>query len=320
MATSTSAEPITAKAVTYTTWGGPEVIVIADRVVRPPAPGEIRMAVKAAALNPTDVLLRDPGYRDAALPMTPGMDAAGIVEAVGAGVDRFTVGDEVMAAVMPMRVEGGAQAASIVIPAESAVLKPTNLTLAEAATLPMNGLTALYALDHAGLAPGQTLAITGGAGWLASLAIPLAKRAGLRVVADAKRDEMDTVRDYGANIVIERGPDFAGAVRAMVSEGVDALLDTAVLEEGTFGAIKDGGVYIPVRGWDDRSAGRGIKIRPVLVYEVLERTDWLEMIRDLAEAGTLIARIAGEYAPEQIAQAQRALMAGGVRGRPVIVF
>ncbi len=108
-------------------------------------------------------------------------------------------GDRVMAAVLPERPEGGAQAGCIVVPAASAVKIPAGLDMNEAATLPMNGLTALYALEIAGLEPGGTLAVSGGAGYLASLAVPLAHQRGLRVIADARADEAETVRvvDHG---------------------------------------------------------------------------------------------------------------------------
>src|SRR3546814_11647378 len=95
---------------------------------------------------------------------------------------------------------------------------------------------------------------------------------------------------YGADVVVERGPDFADAVRREVPEGVDALLDTALLAETSFGAIRDGGVYLPVRGWGDKPAERGLAIRPVFVFEVLARTDWLELIRTLVAASEINLR------------------------------
>src|SRR3546814_1988541 len=87
--------------------------------------------------------------------------------------------------------------------------------------------------------------------------------------------------------------DFADAVRREVPEGVDALLDTALLAETSFGAIRDGGVYLPVRGWGDKPAERGIEIRPVFVFEVLERTDWLELLRNMVAASEIKLRVAG---------------------------
>ncbi len=312
--------PLTGKAITYKGRGGYEVIEILQRAVRPPAAGEVRLAVKAAAVNPTDLGLRTRGFGDPDALLVPGMDAAGGVESVGSGVTRLHAGEQVMAAVMPRRPEGGAQAQYIVVPAASVVPIPAGVSLAQASTLPMNGLTALRSLELAALQRGQVLGVSGGAGLLAHYAIALAKRQGLRVIADAKREETELVRSYGAEVVVERGSAFAEAVRREVPEGVDALLDTALLGEQAFGAIRDGGVYVPVRGWGDKPGERGIRIKPVFVFEVLERTDWLELLRSMVESGQIKLRVAAQYPPERVADAQRSLEAGGVRGRPVIVF
>lgn len=311
---------LSAKAVTYIGRGSYDVIHVREHAVRAPAAGEVRIQVKAAGVNPTDLLLREAGVADQTAPIIPGMDAAGIIESVGPGVSRLRPGDRVMTAVMPRRPEGGAQAEYIVAPAASVVVIPDKTSFAEAATLPMNGLTAFLALDLAGLAPGQCLAVTGGAGLLAYYAIAEAKRRGLRTIADAKDDDTERVRQYGADIVVPRGTAFAVEVRRAVPEGVDALLDTAVLGEASFAAIRDGGVYIPVRGWADKDPVPHLTIKPAFVYTVFERTDWLESLRDRIADGALALRVAGEYAPEQAADAQRALAAGGLRGRRVIMF
>jgi NADPH2:quinone reductase len=308
------------KAVTYPTHGGYDVIRIADRPVREPGAGEIRIDVKAADVNPSDLLQRDPGYGDAPGPWIPGWDAAGVVESVGAGVTRFRLGDRVMAIVSPIRAEGGAQIAQVTVSEKSVTSIPSALSFAQASTLPMNGLTALLGLELAGLAKGQTLAVSGGAGHLAQLVIALAKHQGLRVIADAKPSEKALVQSYGADVVVERGDGFCDAVRAAAPGGVDALFDTAVLLETSFPAIRDGGVYLPVRGWGKQPSERGILIKPVFVHTVVERTDWLELLRELADAGRFQLRVAGEYPPEKVADAQRAMAAGGLRGRAVIVF
>ena len=319
MTKQSSDQPLTGKAITYVGRGGYEVIEIRERAVRAPAAGEVRIAVKAAAVNPTDLLLRA-GAGDLTAPIVPGMDLAGIIESVGPGVLRLHAGEKVMAAVMARRPEGGAQSQYVVAPAASVVAIPEGVSLVQASTLPMNGLTALRALELASLEKGQFLAISGGAGLLACYAIAAAKRQGQKVVADAKPEETELVRSYGADVVVERGPGFAEAIRREVPEGVDALLDTAVLGEKSFAAVRDGGVYIPVRGWADKPSERGIRIKPVLVSECLERTEWLELLRDMVAAAEIKLRVAGEYAPEQIADAQRAVQAGGLRGRPVILF
>lgn len=313
-------QPLTGIAVTYNGRGGYEVIQTREREVRPPAAGEVRIQVKAAAVNPTDLLLRAAGAGAEGASIVPGMDAAGIVESVGAGVERLRPGDNVMAAVMPRRPEGGAQAQYIVVPAASVVPVPEGASFEEAATLPMNGLTALLALDHANVSRGQVLGVSGGAGLLAGYAIAAAKQRGLQVVADAKPEDIAWVKRYGADIVVPRGEDFAAAVRHALPEGIDALLDTAVLGERTFAAIRDGGVYLPLRGWAGKPAERGIQIKPVFVHEALERTGWLEQLREWVAARAITLRVTHTYAPQDAAAAQRSLQGGGLRGRPVIVF
>jgi NADPH2:quinone reductase len=309
------------KAIQYRGLGGYEVIEIGDRAVRAPGAGEVRINVKAAAVNPTDILLRDPGgYGNTLPPWTPGMDAAGIVESVGAGVAHVRAGDKVMAVVLPNRPEGGAQAAQVVVPAASVASIPNGVSFAQASTLPMNGLTALLGLELAGLKEGESLAVSGGAGYLARLVIGIARHRGLNVIADAKPSELERVRGYGASVVVPRGAGFCEAVRQAAPGGVDALFDTALLLEKSFPAIRDDGVYLPVRGWGDAPSERGIQIKPVFVSRAAERTEWLEQLRDLVSSGHLQLEVAAEYPPEQVADAQRSLAAGGLRGRPVIVF
>jgi NADPH:quinone reductase len=308
------------RAVVITKPGDLDVLEVADLPAHEAGEGQVRIAVKAAAVNPTDIGLRERGGGDEP-PWVPGMDAAGTVESVGGGVDRLQVGQEVMAAVSPRRPEGGAQQDLLVVPAASVVPIPDGATLVEAATLPMNGLTATRGLDMLGLNEGDTLAVTGGAGLLASYVIPLAKEQGLRVIADAKPEDEELVKSFGADVVVPRGEGFTDAVRDAAPGGADAVYDTALLRRDAFPAIKDGGQIVVVRGWDgDEVEERGIRVHPVFVAQVLERTAWLEHLRELASAGRLELRVAGEYPPERAAEAQRAMDSGGLRGRAVIVF
>ena len=308
------------RAVAIVEPGGPEVLRVVERDVRDPGPGEVRLAVRAAAVNPTDIALRERGDDTTPPPWVPGMDAAGTIESAGAGVDDLAVGDEVMAAVMPRRPEGGAQAELVVLPAASVVPIPPGATLAQAATLPMNGLTALRGLELLDLEPGETLGVTGGAGLLASYVIPLAKLRGLRVVADAGPADAELVRGFGADVVLPRGDDLPEAMLAAAPGGVDAVFDTAVLGRGIFPAIRTGGALAFVRTWDGDDVENGIEIHRVLVREVLERTDWLRELSDLAARGVLVLRVVSTFSPEQSADAHRQMEAGGLRGRAVIVF
>jgi NADPH:quinone reductase-like Zn-dependent oxidoreductase len=300
--------------------GGPDVLAVADRPVREADSGEVRIAVRAAAVNPTDIGLRERGADGLAPPWIPGMDAAGVVESIGSGVERLQIGEEVMAALTPRRPEGGAQAELIVVPAASVVPVPTGATLQQAATLPMNGLTARLGIEELGLEPGQSLAVAGGAGLLASYVIPLAKARGLRVIADAKPDDEDLVRSFGADVIVARGPGFVDAVREAAPGGVDGLYDTALLYREALPAIRDGGALVVVRGWDHGDSERDIEIHAIRVATVLERTEWLEELRGLASDGRIALRVAAEYPPEQAAEAQRVMAAGGLRGRALVVF
>lgn len=300
--------------------GGYEVLSVIDRPVREPGPGEVRIAVRAAAVNPTDSGLRTRGGGELPPPWTPGMDAAGTIESTGEGVEHLQIGEQVMTAVSPRRPEGGAQAELLLSPAASVVPIPDGATLEQAATLPMNGLTAMLGLDLLALKPGQTLVVTGGAGLLASYVIPLAKEQGLRVIADAKPDDEALVRSFGTDVVVSRGEGFVTDVRNAAPDGADGLYDTALLHETAFGAIRDSGSMIVVRGWQPEETERGIQVKPVMVSTALERTDWLEELRRLASEGRLQLRVAGEYPPEHAAEAERITDAGGLRGRIVIVF
>jgi NADPH:quinone reductase-like Zn-dependent oxidoreductase len=310
----------TARAVGIREPGGPEVVRVVEREVREPGPGEVRLGVRAAAVNPTDIGLRERGAEGLPPPWVPGMDAAGVVESVGAGVEHLAVGDEVMAAVAPRRPEGGAQAELVVVPAASTVPVPDGLSAELAATLPMNGLTALHGLDLLALAEGQTLLVTGGAGLLASYVIPMAKQRGLRVLADASPEDETLVRGFGADVVLPRGDALVAAIHTESPDGVDAVLDTALLRREMFPAIREGGALAVVRTWDGEDVERGIRVEKVQVWTVLERTDWLWEVRDLAQRGVLVPRVAATYPPEAAADAQRRMEAGGLRGRAVIVF
>ena len=296
------------------------MLEVAELPVREPGADEVRVAVRAAAVNPTDIGFRAAGADGIGPPWVPGMDFAGVVESIGPGVEHLEVGDRVMGAVTPRRPEGGAQAELVLAPAASVVGMPQGASFAQAATLPMNGLTAELGLDMLGLGAGQSLAVSGGAGLLASYVIALAKARGLEVVADAKPEDEELVRSFGANAVLPRGDGFVAAVRERYRDGVDGLYDTAILRGAVLGAIRDGGGIAVIRGWDDSPVERGIQVHALRVATVLERTDWLRELQEMASDGRIALRVAAELPPEQAAEGHRLMDAGGLRGRAVIVF
>jgi NADPH:quinone reductase-like Zn-dependent oxidoreductase len=181
----------------------------------------------------------------------------------------------------------------------------------------MNGLTARLALEVLGLEPGQTLAVTGAAGALGGYAIQLAKADGLRVVADASPDDEKLVNDLGADIVVARGPDFAQSVRDVVPEGVDGLIDGAVLDQVAAYPVRDGGRVATVRGFKGEEV-RGITFHPVWVRDYAKEQIELDRLRQQVEDGQVTLRVAGTLPAEQAAEAHRRLEAGGIRGRLVL--
>jgi NADPH:quinone reductase-like Zn-dependent oxidoreductase len=273
-------------------------------------------------VNPTDTLLRN-GSRAQALrevppPHVPGMDVAGVIDAIGPGTTTdLGLGDAVMAMVDNRGSHGGYRE-SIVLSADSVALIPQGVSWVAAATLPMNGLTAKQSLDQLALKSGQTLAVTGAAGCYGGYVIQLAKQAGLRVIADASPADEALVRSFGADTVVPRGPDIAAHIRRVVPNGVDGLADGSFQSELSIGAVRDGGGFATVRGWS--MAQRGIVCHATWVRQYDHRADLLRQLRQNVHDGVITLRVAATYAPEQAAEAHRRLEAGGTRGRLVIVF
>ncbi|GAA2385765.1 NADP-dependent oxidoreductase [Streptomyces glaucosporus] len=300
-------------------FGGPEKLQVVDIPEPHPGPGEVRIRVHAAAVNPTDTVLRA-GLRKPSEfrpPYVPGMDAAGEISEVGEGVP-WKTGDRVMAVVVPSGSHG-AYADQIVVPAESVARIPEGADFAAASTLPMNGLTARLALDRLALSPGQTIAVTGAAGAFGGYVVQLAKAEGLRVIADASAADEQLVRDLGADVVVRRGDDVADRIREVRPEGVDGVADGAVLDERIAPAVRDGGGLAVVRGWNG-DPGRGITVHRVLVATAAEDAAALDRLRRQAEEGTVTLRVARVLPADRAAEAHRLLEAGGVRGRLVLDF
>ena len=311
------------RAVGVVEFGGPEALRVVDLPDPEPGPGEVRIRVRAATVNPTDTYTRN-GSRAEMLKSSPppyvtGMDAAGVLDAVGEEVDTdLRVGDDVMAIVLP-RGSYGAYSELIVVPVESVARMPSGASYAEASTLPMNGLTARLALDLLALKAGQTLAVTGAAGAFGGYTVQLAKADGLRVIADASEADTKLVQELGADVVVRRGDDVADRIREVEPDGVDAVADGAVMNELVVPAVRDGGAVATVRGLRG-DAERGITYKPVWVRDYVREQAKLDRLRQQVEDGQVTLRVAATYPPEQAAEAHRRLEAGGTRGRFVIEF
>lgn len=310
------------KAVGLTQFGGPEVLHLLDLPTPQARPGEIRIRVRAATVNPVDTMVRRglAFVSGAEPPYVPGMEAAGVVEQIGDGTGTdLRIGDRVIAIAVVSGTHG-AYAEQLVVPAESVVRAPVGSTDIEAATLPMNGLTARMALDLLELPRGATVAITGAAGAVGGYAVQLAKANGFRVIANAALKDVQLVKDLGADAVFQRGEDFADLVRKEVPNGVDGLVDTAGIAQAVARAVRDGGRVATSAPGAPLVTERSIVTERTFVPNYARHHAALDQLRQLAEQGRLTLRVARTLPAEQAAEAHRLFERGGLPGRVVLTF
>ena len=311
------------RAVGLLVHGGPEVLEVVDVPEEHAGPGQVRIQVHAAAVNPTDTMARNGSRAEQQKldppPYIPGMDVAGIVDEVGANVSTgVEIGDVVMAMVAPKGTHG-AYREQIVLQERAVVHAPAGTTPVEACTLPMNGLTAQLSLDLLGLSRGQVIAVTGAAGAYGGYVIQLAKAEGLTVIADSSKSDQALVTALGADIVVQRGDDVASRIRDHFPNGVDGLADGAVLNERVIPAVRDGGAFTSVRGFKGEPQ-RNITFTTTFVRTYDGEFEKLDRLRQLTESGAVTLRVADTYPPDRASEAHARLEAGGTRGRLVIVF
>lgn len=320
------------KAVVVSEYGGPEVLGQVDSEEPHSGAGKVRIRVHAATVNPADVLLRIGDFDDALRtgtltpPYRPGMEVAGIIDEIGPDTPTdLHIGDRVMAIVIPIDDSGGAYAEYVVVDADQVTAAPAGSSHTEAATLPMNGLTARRALDVLNLAPGETLAVTGAAGAVGGYVIQLAKADGLHVIADAAPADEQLVAALGADQIVARGTLVGEKIRKLHPDGVAAVVDAALQGDEVLPALADGGQLAIVRQPGERGTSalhpeRGVAVRDVWVLDYTHATDKLDDLRVLAEAGKLTPRVAKTFPATDAAEAHRVLERGGVRGRLVLIF
>ena len=280
--------------------------------VSPPdlGPADVRIQVAAAALNPVDVaMLAGPVRAAVELPDPVGLgwDVSGTVTEVGSEVAGLGPGDRVAGIlnVIALKPSVGTHADETVLPAAAVARVPDRLGLVEAASLPLNALTARQALELLGPAEGRTLLVTGGAGALGGHAVVLATHAGWRVTALARDADAEFVARAGGDLVTELpGPSF------------DAVLDAAVLLESALTAVLDDGSFVGVAPAAPVAAERGIAVRKVFVEP---HSDAIAGLLGLAAEGTLEVRVAGRVPLREAAKAYDKVASGGQRGRWLLI-
>lgn len=219
------------KAIVIESFGGVEKLKMSHVPVHPPEDHEIQIQIFYAAVNPVDWKIREGMLKNRItheFPIILGWDAAGKVSAIGKNVKNFKLGDEVYTYCRKPTIQWGTYAEFVNVDEEDVALKPKKLTFAEAAAIPLVGLTAWQALfDSAKLKQGETILIHGGAGGVGSLAIQFAKIAGAIVLTTSSDANFPYVESLGAKVVIDyKKENFVEKIRSLYPEGIDVVFDT----------------------------------------------------------------------------------------------
>jgi NADPH:quinone reductase-like Zn-dependent oxidoreductase len=309
------------KAAVYHRYGGSEVLQYED-VQRPtPGPGQVLVKVAATSFNPVDAGIRG-GYLSEVFAITfphvPGIDVAGTIAEVGAGVTGWTVGDAVVG-MLPMEAPGAA-AEYVLVPAEVLATAPQSVALADSAALPTVGLTAWQALfDIAELRAGQSILINGAAGAVGGYAVQLAKQAGAVVTATARASSADRLRRHGADRLI----DYIGYTTtpiAMDGQPFDVVLNlvsTSPEETAALvGVVADRGFLVGTM-----TAGPEDPARRVRTERVFVRSDAVQLtgLVRRVDAGQLRIDVADRRALTEIADVHDAADGGRLPGKTILI-
>jgi NADPH:quinone reductase-like Zn-dependent oxidoreductase len=304
------------RAIYQTELGGPEVLRLTERPRPVPGPTEVLVRVTAAGVNPLDWKTRERGVFLGAPPFTVGADVAGVVEQLSEGVTRFAVGERVFG--MPRFPRAAAAYADYVTaPARHLARSPARATDAEAAALPMAGLTAWQALvDTAAVQPGERVLVHAAAGGIGHLAVQIAKALGAYVVGTARAEKHAFLAELG----VDEAMDPTRLDPGEVLRGMDVVLDlvggdTAVR---SLPVLRDGGILVGVSSGTaaaEAAAGQRVQVAYLLV-EPDHRG--LEAIAALVDAGRLTVHVARTFPLAEAADAHRAGEAGHGRGKLVL--
>jgi NADPH:quinone reductase-like Zn-dependent oxidoreductase len=287
----------TMKAVRIHEYGGPEVLTYEDAPrPAPPGPGDVLIRVHAAAVNPVDWKVRAGYLRafcDYKLPMVPGWDVSGVVEAAGAGVTRLKKGDAVYA--NPDLMRDGAYAEYVVVGEDKVALKPKTVDHVQAAAMPITALTAWQSLDASGLSKGQRILIHGAAGGIGSFAVQLAKLRGAYVIGTASGRNQAFLRTLGVDEAI----DYEKTKFEDVVRDVDVVLDTVGgLEPRSWKTLKRGGVCAsvnvnrPLTAEETEEASRlGVRLVNVYMQPTVKQLDELAQLVDAGKVKPIVETV-----------------------------
>jgi NADPH:quinone reductase-like Zn-dependent oxidoreductase len=304
------------KAVQFDSYGGVDVLEVRD-VARPvPEAGEVLVEVRAAAINPSEAVIRSGALADqfpATFPSGQGSDLAGVVAELGPGVSDFAVGDEVIG----FSMRRSSHAECVTVPANQLTAKPSGVSWEVAGSLFVAGATAYAAVRAVRLAPGETVAIAGAAGGVGSIAVQLARRARAAVLGIAGPSNDAWLADHGA-VPVNYGDDLPARLRAAAPSGhVDALLD---FFGGGYVAMAVEDLHVPRDRVDtiaDFAAVQQFGVLSVGGADAATAAVVAELA-DLVARGELDVPIAGVFALDDVRDAFREVELRHTRGKLVL--
>jgi NADPH:quinone reductase-like Zn-dependent oxidoreductase len=317
------------RAMVLDSFGGPDVLHLADIACPFASPGNVVIQVAYAGVNPADWKSREgwlAAYFQYQFPFVVGFDATGVIVQIGAGVSGFSIGDRVVTASNQGLGERGTYAEFVRSAAERVARLPDNVSLQDAATLPTAGMTAWEATIDVGKATaGSIVVVNGGAGGTGSFAVQIAMRAGATVIATCSAGNFDYVRSLGADHAVDyRAGDVYAAIRALAPDGVDLVVDT--VGQGSFiGALsimKRGGIIAPIgtliadEATIDPAAAQdaGVTIVPTMSNFVNQPRQLRGLVAGLAN-GSLRAPETVVMPLAEAGEAHRRIQSGHVRGK-----
>jgi NADPH:quinone reductase-like Zn-dependent oxidoreductase len=312
------------KACIIDAFGGRDRLRIADIPTPEAGPQEVLIRVRAAGVNPVDWKIREGYLKDMfphEFPLIPGWDVAGEIAQTGAQARRFQTGDPVYAYARMPTIQHGTYAEYVVLPEAQVARKPGNLSMVEAASIPLTALTAYQSLFDAGrLQQGESVFILGASGGVGSCAVQFARIQGARVAALASGKNGEYLRTLGAEHVIdyERG-DFIQNLGEWMPNGVDLVFDCRggdTLERAKM-CVRAGGRVVSIAESDGGKALAARDVRFAYVF-VAPNSEQLDRIRELIEAGDFKANVSGTFDLEDVTEAHRQVESGHTRGKVVL--
>lgn len=314
----------TMKAIIMRDFGGAEQLKLEQVEVPVPGPEEVQIQLAYTAVNPVDWKIRT-GLLQKRLPhqfpLIPGWDAAGIVTAVGEKVTQFQVGDQVFAYCRKPVIQWGTYAEYICYPAKDVAKKPVNLSFAQAAAIPLAGLTAWQALfDAAGLKSRESILIQAGAGGVGSLAIQFAKLAGAYVITTAREQNHAYVKRLGADAIIDyHTQSTRSELKRIAPDGIDVVFDTLGGEALTesFSYLKPQGRLVSIVEPPNQELAAKFQVQAQHVF-VLPNGKELQHLSDLIQEGKVQPIPIQEMPLEKAAEAQELNRQGHTQGKIVL--